>query len=161
MVNRVLFLFLLLLSYPIYAISDTLQFSAGSGTLNSIQDQKSRVWLVSDSIPLTDTTDIEVGYMNEGHKTGIKRDGILVAGDFWRNIYPNWYLGATAGGYIADSTLGTISYTDSKQLDFITGFSVKYNVDNNWNLIGRWVHVLTFSNLDADVFTLGVGFTPK
>ena len=132
----------------------------GEAVSNSISDLKSRSWGVEQQ-----TDKWSLGYVNEGHQNGDKRDGIYAQLRFPYQFSKDVVTAFSLGPYFTATTITEpdgIHYQDHYSWAAIASASVTYAVTERVSTQLRWSHVLyADQNKDADIFLIGTGFTPK
>jgi len=129
----------------------------GAAVQNSIQDSESSAWGFEEFLPVTTNDYFGLGYMNEGHQNGSKRDAVI-AEALVPYVRGNFSLFVDAGIYPTLTTVPQRSgYTDVYRTDGIFGAGIKYQMDK-FSAMTRWYRVVTGNNTDADVFLVGLGY---
>lgn len=134
----------------------TLNLALGQDVSNSLNDGQSPAWAISATLPVRKVSwlKMEVGYLNEGHQRGSKRDGItvLVAADCF--FTPSFSGTAYLGPYIASTTesVDATHYKDVYNAMLIAGYGLRERVTRRTSALFRWLHVMSFRSKDADVF---------
>lgn len=135
----------------------------GRAVSNSITDVKSNAWGVEQETP-TQYGLWDFGYLNEGHQQGDKRDGIYALMEFDYPFSHNVTTSFGIGPYFTSTTQtepNGVDYRDHYSWAGLAAASVKYRATSHWSLKARWAHVVYAAhNKDADVFLVGVGYSP-
>ncbi len=138
----------------------TMTVYGGRAVSNSITDVHSNAWGVEQ-----ETGAWNFGYLNEGHQRGDKRDGIYAMRKFSYQFAKRITTSFAIGPYFTATTETAsdgINYQDHYSWAALADASMRYRIDNNWSLTGRWAHVLYAArNKDADVFLIGFGYSPE
>lgn len=147
----------------------TITVFGGKSVSNSISDQKSNAWGLEQETPTRLGGAALFGYLNEGHKLnqygGDKRDGVYLQAKFPYQLTHSVQTFFAAGPYYTATTITDpdgVHYRDSYCLSFLATAGVKVNLTEKWSTQARWAHVIFApNNKDADVFLIGVGYTPN
>jgi hypothetical protein len=152
----------LLLLRPAHA-HETLMFQKGFSASNSDTP------IVRDSAYAM-TQDLEykqwrarIGYINEGHLRGLKRDGLFLQWVGQHRLTPTISPEFAAGPYLTATTVpGTVSaWRDEYGLAGIGGFALGWDFTRHLTASLTWHHpMFNRNNMDTDVFLLGVGWHP-
>ena len=135
----------------------------GEAVSNSLTDVHSRAWGVEQETP-TQYGLWDFGYMNEGHQNGDKRDGIYALREFDYQFTQRVTTSFAAGPYFTATTQTNpngYNYQDHYSWAGLAAASAKYQINTNWSVAARWAHVLyAVHNKDADIFLIGIGYSP-
>ena len=175
------FFFVLLLSLPCYATS--LSIFGGQDVSNSLNDSKSTAWQLEGDFLSHRPVSVAIGYINEGHHPGRKRDGIYTGLLFHKNVTRNFELGFLVGPYVSSTTktvnenqtvstntyssdggrqsttvTTTIhrSYKDVYHTNLLIAFRAIYRLSYGLSGAIEWERVTTFRSTDADLFMVGI-----
>ncbi len=142
------------------AQAQTLNLALGKDVSNSLNDGQSPAWMVSETFPVRSHYAVQVGYMNEGHQVGSKRDGITVLGEYKDRFTPTFSTAAYLGPYITSTTepVDDTHYRDAYRTMLIAGYGLREQVSHHVGTAFRWLHVMSFHSKDADVFLMQVGY---
>lgn len=135
----------------------------GQSVSNSITDAHSLAWGLEQETP-TRIGVWDFGYVNEGHKGQDKRDGIYAMYQFPYKFTPSLTTSFAIGPYFTATTITDpdgVHYQDHYSWAGLAAASAEYSLTKHWRLQGRWAHVIyDQKNKDADLFLIGVGYTP-
>ena len=154
------------LSVNVYA-DPTISVSGGRAVSNSISDEHSTAWEVEQETPTKYGTWL-FGYLNEGHQSnsygGDKRDGIYAQYEVPYRLTHTIHTSFAVGPYFTATTITDpdgIHYRDSYSTALLGTVGIKYSLNEKWSALFKWNHVIFAPrNKDADVFLIGVGYTP-
>ena len=145
-------LFLACLCTVVHA--QTLSLGLGQSVSNSLNDEHSVAWMISQGFPVSGLFRIQVGYLNEGHQRGSKRDGITILGAYRNRFTSYLHTEAYLGAYITSTTEATsqTTYEDVYRPMLIAGYGVQLSPVRRAQVRFTWLHVMSFINQDSDVF---------
>lgn len=164
--KAVLLAVLFLISFNAFADSaSTISVLGGTAVSNSVQDEKSHAWGVEQETPTAHYGTWLLGYLNEGHQLGDKRDGIYAQFKAPYQFASRVETSVSAGPYYTATTVTErdgIHYRDVYCLSLLASANVKYSLDEHWSTQFRWSHVMfTRENRhDADVFAVLLSYKP-
>ncbi len=151
---------LLLSMFCITAHAQTLSLGIGQAVSNSLNDEHSTAWMISQGFPVSGPFRVQVGYLNEGHQRGSKRDGITVLGAYRSRFMPWLHTEAYLGGYITSTTkaIGETTYKDVYRPMLIAGYGVQVSPARPVQVRFTWLHIMSFQSRDSDVFLASMGW---
>lgn len=134
-----------------------LNIGFGESVDNNAANDRDTAWSVEYRRVFGERYAWSVAYLNEGHKPGLKRDGIV--GGLWALAESNgWSLSAGAGAYASFATrIDGGTHTNLHRLHGMVGATVgRRFVDGTLRL--SWQRILTGNSTDSDNFLVGMGF---
>lgn len=151
-------LVLCILLLPVLANAGNLSFLAGRATSNQ-ENEGTSAWQVEYEHRAGDYLGLSASYLNEGHSTEHKRDGLAAQLRIYAPIPSDRFSLSIGGGpYRWYDTQPT---TISRGWAGLYGVTASYNVTKSVIIKTTWNRVESEDLRDSDVFLIGLGYSWK